>query len=385
MRASVRDSRTLRSVNPDDLVQYLVSHNWSEGPRTGRFGATYNRQIEGSDYEVLVPLTREIGDFSERISEVLRTLETVEKRSQIQILSDLTSVRADVVRIRRPDATDGTIALEDGASLINSALDMVLAAACATVMPRGYYPGKKPTAATDYLRKTRLGQSERGSYVLTVISPVPPRTNQDLVPGLNDPFERQVTRMLSTALSATIQASESALRRGNVEPFRESMNQGVNANLLDGLLGLMGPNRQSVGITFAWSPEHPVVDEPRLVIIIEPDFVPVMEEASRVLKKGAQLSPVELLGVVIGLRRPEGAEQGRATLIAVVDGKLRTVNVELGSHDYDSAITAHQTHRPVMCEGDPVRLGRATVLTNMTGFRLAPETEQEPEDQDLLT
>jgi hypothetical protein len=121
------------------------------------------------------------------------------------------------------------------------------------------------------------------------------------------------------------------------------------------------------------------------VIIIEPDFVPVMEEASRVLKKGAQLSPVELLGVVIGLRRPEGAEQGRATLIAVVDGKLRTVNVELGSHDYDSAITAHQTHRPVMCEGDPVRLGRATVLTNMTGFRLAPETEQEPEDQDLLT
>jgi hypothetical protein len=385
MRASVRDSQILRSVNPDDLVHYLVSHDWSEGPRTGRFGVTYNRQIEGSDFELLIPLTREIGDFSERISEILHTLEIVEKRSQIQILSDLTSVRADVVRIRRPDATDGTIPLEDGVSLINAALDMVLAAACATVTPRGYYPGKKPTAATDYLRKTRLGQSERGSYVMTVISPVPPRTNQDLVPGLNDPFERQVTRMLSTALSATIQASETALRRGNVESFRESVNQGVSANLLDGILGLMGPNRQSVGVSLTWSPEHPVVDEPQPTIIIEPDFVQVIEEASRVLKKSAQLPPVELMGVVIGLRRPEGVEQGRTTLIAFVDGKPRTVNVELGTHDYDVAITAHQTHHPVMCEGELVRLGRATILTNMTGFRLAPEPDQEPEDQDLLT
>jgi hypothetical protein len=191
--------------------------------------------------------------------------------------------------------------------------------------------------------------------------------------------------MLSTALSATIQASETALRRGNVESFRESVNQGVSANLLDGILGLMGPNRQSVGVSLTWSPEHPVVDEPQPTIIIEPDFVQVIEEASRVLKKSAQLPPVELMGVVIGLRRPEGVEQGRTTLIAFVDGKPRTVNVELGTHDYDVAITAHQTHHPVMCEGELVRLGRATILTNMTGFRLAPEPDQEPEDQDLLT
>src|SRR5262249_33707837 len=152
--------------------------------------ALFVRQIDGTEFEVLLPLTPDLRDFPERMSEVLRTLELVENRDQLQILNDLTSARADVVRIRRPGPDDGTILLEDGVSLINSAFDMVLAAACTTVTPKLYYPGKKPTAATDYLRKTRLGQSERGSYVLTVISPVPPRTMDELIPGFHDPFER---------------------------------------------------------------------------------------------------------------------------------------------------------------------------------------------------
>src|SRR6266699_3742189 len=141
MRATVRDSQALRSVNPDDLEQYLASHGWIAANHRDLLGAIYNRTIEGNDFELLVPLTRDLRDFAERISDILRTLEVVEQRSQLQILSDLTSARADVVRIRRPDADDGTILLEEGVSLITSAFDMVLAAACTTVSPRLYYPG----------------------------------------------------------------------------------------------------------------------------------------------------------------------------------------------------------------------------------------------------
>jgi hypothetical protein len=381
MKATVRDSQVLRSVRPDDLQQYLTSHGWIAGQHPNHLAAIYNRQIDGTEFELLVPLSRDLRDFSERMSEVLRTLETVEKRDQLQILSDLTSARADVVRIRRPGADDGTILLEDGVSLVNSASDMILAAACTTITPRLYYPGKKPTAATDYLHKTRLGQSERGSYVLTVISPVPPRTADELFPGMHDPFERQVTRMLSTALDATVEASEAALRSGNHDPFRDSMNQGISANLIDAVLGLMGPQHQPVGVNFSWSPEHPIAFQPGPTVSIETDFVPVLEEASRFLKRSAQLPAVELVGVVIGLRRPEGEETGRATLIAFIDGKPKTVTLELGPQDYDLAIQAHQAHSTVICHGELVRMGRATVLTNMTNFRLAPEPEQEPEQE----
>jgi hypothetical protein len=237
---------------------------------------------------------------------------------------------------------------------------------------------KKPVAATEYLHRTRLGQSERGSYVLTVISPVPPRTADELFPGMHDPFERQVTRTLSTALDATVQASESALRSGNPDPFRESIGQGVSANLIDAVLGLMGPYHQPVGINFSWSPEHPLAIASKPATI-EPDFAPILEETSRYLKRNAEQPPVELMGAAIGLRRPEGAETGRVTLVAFLDGKPKTVAIELAAGDYDIAIQAHQQQRMVISEGVLVRLGRSSVLTKMTRFALMPEPEQDPE------
>jgi hypothetical protein len=386
MKAAVRDSQALRLVTPEDLEQYLTSHQWIVAGRSGRLGAIYNRQIDGNEFELLVPLTRDFEDFAERISEILRTLEVVEKRSQLQILSDLYSVRSDVVRVRRAEAADGTILLEDGVSLVASAYNMVLAAACTTVAPKVYYPGKKPPTATDYLHKMRLGQSERGSYVLTVISPLPPRGAPDLVPGLNDPFERQVTRMLAGALEATVGACEQALRRGTADAFRDSTNQGVSANLLDAVVGLMGGGYRSVEVNFAWSPEHPIIGDLHRTVTIESEFVTVLQEASRQLKESAELPPIELIGVVVGLRRPEGADEGRATLLAFVDGRPKNVTLTLGNDNYDLAIRAHQLRAPVMVKGKLKRFGRATLLTEMSGFRLAPEdsTEQPAEDETLF-
>jgi hypothetical protein len=119
-------------------------------------------------------------------------------------------------------------------------------------------------------------------------------------------------------------------------------------------------------------------------VAVEPDFAPVLEEASRFLKRTAQL-PVQLVGAVIGLRRAEGAETGRVTLIAFLDGKPKTVALELGPNEYDLAIQAHQLQRTVTCQGELVRLGRTNVLTNMTYFRMAPEQEQETEEENLFS
>jgi hypothetical protein len=57
--------------------------------------------------------------------------------------------------------------------------------------------------------KTRLGQTERGSYVLTVISPVrPPKQDLLVASVVPPPFERQVTTLVADGLNATLEASE---------------------------------------------------------------------------------------------------------------------------------------------------------------------------------
>ena len=107
----------------------------------------------------------------------MRELETVEDRSQLDILRDLYNSGFDVVRLAAlsPNSEDGTVRIEDGVQLFERARDILLAAACATVRPQPVFHSRKPQQATEYMRKARLGQTEHGSYVLTLLSPVAPQ------------------------------------------------------------------------------------------------------------------------------------------------------------------------------------------------------------------
>lgn len=377
MKATIRDSQTLELIRPEDLETYLSARKWANQRPFGDVGAVYRRTKDDHRYELLVPLTREIDDFPQRIADILRTLEVVEDRSQIEIISDLASVRSDVVRIRRPGAVDGTLLFADGAILFQSAYDMVLAAACSAVEPRAYYRGKKPTQATDYIERARLGQTERGSYVLTVISPIPSRIDQPDLFGPRDPFERQVTRLISEGLRATVEASEYALSKADTAHFRDAKDSGVSANLLDAVIGLMGIRHNSVDVNFAWSPELPVPEELYKSITIESDYFGVIEAASKELKEQEPLPPVQLVGVVEGLRRPHEMSAGHITLSTFIEGNARKVQIDLDAEIYNRAIIAHQTKRPVSCGGELVRLGRTIILKNLTSFVVAPEFDVE--------
>jgi hypothetical protein len=146
--------------------------------------------------------------------------------------------------------------------------------------------------------------------MLTVISPLPKNIKEDLF-GKVIPFERHVTRLLSTGLSATVEATEYALRQANTDHFRDAAGDGVSANLLDAIIGLMGPSHREVNIKFAWSPELPIIASVR-PIEFNPEFVPVMEQASRFLKQQEPMPPVEIVGVATFRGLESGHRQAEA-------------------------------------------------------------------------
>jgi hypothetical protein len=376
LKATIRDSQTLELIRPEDVQAYLSARAWNNVRPSGEYAFLYRRIIDDRKYDLLVPSTNEIDDFPQRIADIVRTLESVEDRSQLEIISDLARVRSDVVRIRRADAADGTLLLEDGAMLIKSAYETVLAAACSAATPRVYYRGKKPAKATQYMEKARLGQSERGSYVVTVISPVPP-SQPNLGIGAPPPFERQVTTLVSDGLHATVEASEYALSKSDTAHFREATKDGVSANLLDGVIGLMGIRHNTVDVNFAWSPEIPMPEDLYKVITIEPDYFGVIEAASRELKEQEPNPSVQVVGVVEGLRRPQGDDAGHITLSTFLEGKARKVHIDLDAEIYDHAILAHRTKRVVTCVGTLARYGRTTVLYDLTHFEVAPPFDVE--------
>ena len=206
MKVDIRDAQALRSIPPMEAALYLRSRGWAEASsQPGR--ASYWRVAMGDkQYEALLPLDHGLHDYALRMGELLHVLAAAEDRPQPEIYSDLLLVTADVTRIRivDPESADGTLPIEDNAQIAQRARDLMLAAACAATGRRSVWHARKPAQAVDHVRKVRIGQSERGSYVIKVISRVTP----SLQPGSGtlfqeEPYERQVTQTLAEALRAS--------------------------------------------------------------------------------------------------------------------------------------------------------------------------------------
>ncbi len=378
MRATIRDQQILAKVGPLDLSAYLRTRGWREQERSaGRF-AIWTLGRNGDCFEVLLPLDATYRDYALRVGELLRTLEAVEERSQLELLADVATSFADLVRIRALSngSHEGSIGLAAGIELMRNARELMLAAACAAIEPRQHYPSRKFDQAMQYLDSLELGQTERGSYVVTILSPVPPALRDSPAADTDEPLARRVTRTLLDAATAARAAAEESAATGKLQPFHRAVQRGVSANLCDALAGLhraSGGDRLELGISWA-SARRPQVSVPTKLHFTR-DSAQVLREASRIFKETGVEEAFELLGYVIALKREEGSETGTGTVSGLVDGSLRKVRIELAGAAYERAIEAHKTQHPVRCEGELTREGRSFVLREPHGFTIAPEAE----------
>lgn len=90
MKVTIKDSQILKTVNPNVIQAHLQATGWQE---TGRIyndsGAIWRLKKDGAfEYEILLPLQHNLGDYAERISDILKTLSVVENRDQVDILSE---------------------------------------------------------------------------------------------------------------------------------------------------------------------------------------------------------------------------------------------------------------------------------------------------------
>jgi hypothetical protein len=380
MKASIRDSSSLLALRPLEIATYLRAQGWRPEEKSSQANL-FTVWTLGEDLEIVLPLTKGYGDFALRMSDLLQTLEATEERSQLEILSDLLTASADVIRLRiaDADAQDGSLPLEEMADLGLKAREMMLAAACAAVEPRPYYPARKPAAATDYLRKLRVGQTERGSYVVKIISPVAPVLASSNVSfsQVEEPFERRATLTLLSALLAVERAAERAASTGSLEAFENVVEQGVSANLCEAIAELRGGGDGKRGFEagFSWAPSRPVPPQTPRRAVLSSDAIPAIQEAGRLFREIAPREDFELSGLVVKLERHDNASRGKATILGFVDGKPRKALLELPDPEYSLAVSAHEQRRALSCEGELKREGRFYYLRHPRNLRIESEDE----------
>lgn len=363
MKADIIDADALRAISPAALSAYARGEGWS---RLYPFGDHADVYAGENLPEVILPRTAQLSDYPNVVSGLLKEFSSVAGRDELATYRDLIGADRDVVRVRsQVEEDDGTVDLESGVRMVAQARDMLLAAACAVKSPQALYRAGANKEAIEYMRRVRLGQTEHGSFVVTLFAPVPPMLQQTLdagwAPLADEPLERKVTRRLVEALYASRNAAELA-SMGEGNAFESAVSKGVSANLCEALAGLLDQS-QRVEISITWARTRPAPERSQTISFTEND-AGILREAARTFRLKQPIPDVTLFGTVHKLRRELHHVDGVVTLKALIDEKPQSIQAVLDQGNYSVAVRAHDAKSPIMVTGDLERVGQRWQLTN---------------------
>ena len=361
MKVSIHDRGALLAVSPVALSAYARVAGWSRQEQYRMHSDVY---VGEARPEIIIPRTERLGDYASVVATLIETFANVAGQDELTVYRSLVTADRDVVRVRASESDDGSVALNDGVDLIGGARDMLLSAACSLRELQPVYRAGANREAADLVKQVRLGQTEQGSFVVTLLTPVVPPPIPALFPDpddLNAPIERRMTRRLVEALTAARQATERTAA-GDESAFGDAVASGVSANLCEALVRLIEPF-PTLDCGVSWARTRPVT-VPGTVVRFGRADAALLREAARSLRDRLPRPDVRLYGFVRLLKRGEADDDGTIGLVTDIDGQRQSVTAVLGQLDYERAVQAHGDRALVVLAGDLERMGQRWRLLN---------------------
>jgi hypothetical protein len=250
---------------------------------------------------------------------------------------------------------------------------MLASAACAAFEPRSAYHLAKVQKAEDYMRRVRLGQTEQGSFVITLLAPIPPilatPSQIDMWPHLEEePFERRVTRVLIQSLHSAREAIVESNRGDGLKAFVNAVSKGVSANLCEALASIIDRS-DGADVSVTWARTRPTPVSRDRIVFGRADGE-ILTEAARQFRLREPRRDERVLGYVTDLHRAEDESDGRVTVKTIIDGRLRSLSTILSKSDYEIAVQANVRQAPVTLVGDLEPDGQRWRLVDPRDIRL---------------
>jgi hypothetical protein len=247
---------------PGEVAAYLLQQGWTLQRSDVRW-AEYAKTIEAEPVVLEVPQQAGARDYARTLGFLIEDIARLESRTPSAVLRDLKASSVDIVRLAIDSAMtrDGRIPVEAGHRVYEAARDLLLSAACSAIDPRPAFARRKPEEAMALLQRARCGQTELGSFVLTIERTIAPRLQQTLLTDDGDPdapLERRAYIRLAHALEGAEAASRESAASGRIEPFRRRAPDGVSANLCDAMAEMLDATAaDAVRASFSFASRRP--------------------------------------------------------------------------------------------------------------------------------
>ncbi|MEX1012742.1 MAG: hypothetical protein WD595_02010 [Waddliaceae bacterium] len=339
-----------------DIKRYLLAQGWSLIDQIQ--DKALMLQHKQYSEELILPMRKELGDFSIRMAELFKTLSLIKNRQVLSLINDINMSGTDIIRIRiTKEATDGTLPFNTTSELFNNSKEMLLSAASAVNNPQKIYSSRRTDEVQNFINKLRVGQTEFGSYILTFLSPVSPKLSEQLslFPDMevdDDPFSRQTTKMLLKALIAAKKAAAESITSNSIEPFEKAISQGVSANLCDSIANIVN-KAGSTEISLTWASNRPISNFKNIEkVFFDNETAEILGEVARTFKKNEPIQNHSITGWIYKLRHDQNDPEGTIYIRTTIEEKNRTVKTQLSENDYQKASKAHSDRNLITITGE---------------------------------
>ena len=218
----------LSRITPSALKAYADRGGWQDVEPYGDVGRIY--VLGRGTPNIIIPNSTDFADYNSVLHRVIEIMADAEERDWDSVARDLILADTNQVQVRLIDAyDDGSIPAQAGVTLIQNSWKMIVAAARSAANPELEFKGKYGTKIREYLKTVRLGQTDRGSFVVNLLSPSP----------IDDTFSDKIVVTLVSGLEAIREVLTYNYHLQSNWKFDEYVERGMSVNLCDAVASIL--------------------------------------------------------------------------------------------------------------------------------------------------
>lgn len=343
-------------INPHAVVKYLKDTGWIPYKTKKEYVKIFQRITEKEEfYQVIIPIDKTLADYKKAMFDAIEQIALLEGQSTEQLMLYLLNPNTDILKIRlqKNDIEAGSILFDDAIHLFENAKKLIAATAQDVLHPKRFHQGRQEEAVSQFINNCKFGQTEIGSYVISVVCPFAELDDSEEYRQLSifsdeEQCANSLTRKVTNRIMRNVSTIKANIDNGEIDKLiSEDEDTMISANFYEALTG-MNISDQDTAVEFIaqWSP---VVKSNRCEqdrVVLTNDYYQPIATTIEKLRETVN-THTKIVGRVKKLESiPDASKRtnGKVTIVYLdEDDKRKTVSVQLTKDDYNKAIEAHES------------------------------------------
>ncbi len=327
--------------------------------------------------EIIIPLNRNFIDYKNSIKNVLNKIAIYENRNIEYVINDLIIPPADIIRFRvvNEETETGLISFQDGFNLLENAKKSLYATACDIVSPAIYHKKLYSKSANQFIDSCYLGQTERGSFIASIVCPFINSSREDAPIQLSlfneeEVLETSLTRTITKKFIKSLNEVKSNIEIGNYDFLEEQINTDkISVNFLESIveLGEYG-DKEQIDISISWTNHIEKIQNLPSEITFTKDYIQPLEYIiDKYIPKDEGINGSFVGKISEAKTNPDidKRNSGEITFNFINDlNKAIKAKVNLNAEQFSEALKALDNGSNVKIDGELISEGKSKFINN---------------------